>query len=186
MQKIRTSTMPRARRKIETITTQLCSPETKQRVTSELLKIGLGFNYIGTHYLTDCIGMAVESHLASQTSMRAFVGVVTSQVSEKWGVDKTTVCTQMKVAIDRAMTFGNIDYLLEILQGTFDYDKQKVSYSVLVMNLAEKIRIDIENECQGTREIKELIIEGIESINDPKLLDGICNIVMSLKGGAAV
>ena len=170
---------PRAdvRRKLKTSTTQLCSPETKKRVTSELLKIGFGFNYIGTHYLADCIGLAVESHLAIGTSVRSFMGYITRTVGEKYGVDRTTVATLITTVIERAFDFGNIDYLLDILKGTYDYDSQKVSYSSLIMNLAEKIRLDIEQEYQNAKDLKEQIRESLDSITDPILLSGIYNIM---------
>lgn len=184
--KNRTSTMPATRRKIETSTKQLCSPETKQRVTSELLKIGFGFNYIGTHYLADCIGLAVESHLALGTSVRVFMGYITRTVGEKYNVDKTTIGTLINCAIEKALDFGNIDYLLSILQGTFDYDNQKVTYPTLIMNLAEKIRLDIEQEYQSAKDLKEQIKENLDNITDPVLLSGICNIVTAVRGGMAL
>lgn len=177
----RTSTMPVARPKIAV---QFCDPEIKQRVTNELLKIGFSFKYVGTHYLSDCVTVAVEQHSAIGISVRSFMGYITGAVAEKYGVDKTTIGTLINGAVEKALIFGNVDYLLSILQGTYDYDNQKISYSSLIMNLAEKIWVDIKQEYQSAKDLKEQIKENLDNITDPILLSGICNIVMASKGGA--
>ena len=61
-----------------------------------------------------------------------------------WAFRTSTVA--MRLSIESAFAFGNIDYLLGIFKDTYDYDKGRVNNATFIITEAEKIKQNMKEK----------------------------------------
>ena len=152
-------------------------------VADELLKMGFSYSYMGTHYLHDSIVYAVEKKLEYYTNIRTFCNEITNKVSTKYGVTPYQCSTECVSAINKAFVDGNIDYILEVFKESYNRDKMTVGRIPFIMTLRNKILSETEEQRNYNVTQLRIIIQGeLEGVSDVPVLEGIWNILLSLKG----
>lgn len=153
-------------------------------VMDELLKMGFSYNRMGTHYLHDSIVYAISLKLEDFGNTNRLCHVIGEKVRRKYNICEYQYGTEISQAIEKAFTVGNIDYLLDTFKSAYDQDKMKVTKNAFIMTVREKILKELEAQQSFNTTQLRIIIQGtIEEITDYVLLKGICDIVLSLKGG---
>lgn len=155
-------------------------------VSDELLYMGFSYKYTGTYYLRDAIIFAAKEKPGQYQTSRELIGRINAMVANKHGIKRETAIMQMRLAIESAFTFGNIDYLLDVFKGTYDYDRGKVDNATFIMTVAEKIKQDAEEkQIFNATQFRILIQYEVENIKDPITLESLYKIVLALEEGAA-
>lgn len=155
-------------------------------VSDELLYMGFSYKYTGTYYLRDAIIFAAKEKPGQYQTSRELIGRINAMVANKHGIKRETAIMQMRLAIESAFTFGNIDYLLDVFKGTYDYDRGKVDNATFIMTVAEKIKQDAEEkQIFNATQFRILIQYEVENIKDPITLESLYRIVLALEEGAA-
>lgn len=156
---------------------------TDKIVSDELLKMGFSYAYIGTHYLHDSIVYAVAMRFESFSNVKTFCVEISEKVSFKYGVTVNQYNTECASAISKAFVDGNIDYILDIFKESYDRDRMSVTKKQFIMTLRNKILSETEEQRSYNTNQLRLIIQGtVERITDDRLLEGLCNIVLSMEG----
>ena len=137
--------------------------KTEECVVKELLRMGASYNRIETYYVQDCIVAAVNSNIQDFRNISDYVNAIKTKVAEKQ---------------------GDYDYILSMFKGDYDPDRQTVAANPFILTVAEKVRADMAKEYRNANYFRNKIKESVENITDPTLLNGIYNIMISLKGGA--
>ena len=157
----------------------------EKMVSDELLEMGFSYKHVGTYYLRDAIIFAAREKPGQYQTSRELMGRINTMVSNKHGVKRETSINQMRYSIECAFAYGNINYLLDIFKGAYDYDKGRVSNSTFIMGVAEKIKQDIaEKETFNATQLRILIQDKVENITDIITLGNLYGIVQCLEGGA--
>lgn len=154
-------------------------------VSDELLHMGFSYKYTGTFYLRDAIMFAIKEKPGQYQTSRELIGRINAMTANKYGIKRDTAIMQMRLSIENAFTFGNIDYLLDIFKGTYDYDKGRVDNATFIMTIAEKIKQDAaQKQCFNATQLRILIQGEVENIKDIETLGSLYSIVHALEGGA--
>lgn len=155
----------------------------EKMVSDELLKMGFSYSYIGTHYLHDSIFYAIRMNLEAYANVRTFCGEIGNKVSQKYGVSYRQYCIESAKAIEKAFTDGNVDYMLEVFKGAYNRERMTVLKTQFIMVLRNKLLNEMEEQRGYTTSQLRLIIQGtVDRITDERLLEGLCNIVLSMEG----
>lgn len=153
----------------------------EKKVNEELLQMGVSYEYTGTYYLRDAIIFAVKEKPGQHQTSRELMRKINAQVANKYRVKTTTVICQMRYSIECAFAYGDIDCLLNVFKGVYDYDKGRVKNAAFIMTTAEKIKQDIAAEQQfNTTQLRILIQGEVENITDPVILENLYGIVHAL------
>ncbi len=154
-------------------------------VSDELLHMGFSYKYTGTYYLRDAIMFAMREKPGQYQTSRELIGRINAMVANKHSIKRETAIMQMRLSIENAFTFGDIDYLLDIFKGTYDYDKGRVDNATFIMTVAEKIKQDAaQKQCFNATQLRILIQYEVENIKDAETLGSLYGIVQALEGGA--
>lgn len=154
-------------------------------VSDELLHMGFSYKYTGTYYLRDAIMFAIKEKPGQYQTSRELIGRINATTANKYGIRRDTAIMQMRLSIESAFSFGNIDYLLDIFKGTYDYDKGRVDNATFIMTVAEKIKQDAaQKQCFNATQLRILIQYEVENIKDIETLGSLYSIVHALEGGA--
>lgn len=154
-------------------------------VSEELLHMGFSYKYTGTFYLRNAIMFAIKEKPGQYQTSRELIGRINTMVANKYGIRRDTAIMQMRLSIESAFTFGNIDYLLDIFKGVYDYEKGRVDNATFIMTVAEKIKQDAEEkQCFSATQLRILIQGEVENIKDIETLGSLYSIVHALEGGA--
>ena len=152
-------------------------------VSDELLYMGFSYKYTGTFYLRDAIIFAIREKPGQYQTSRELIGRINATTANKYGIRRDTAIMQMRLSIESAFTFGNIDYLLDIFKGTYDYDKGRVDNATFIMTVAEKIKQDAaQKQCFNATQLRILIQYEVENIKDAETLGSLYGIVQALEG----
>ncbi len=155
-------------------------------VSDELLNMGFCYGYIGTHYLHDVIVWEIQHKLEDFEGARDFYLRGVKSVMEKYSIGDYQCKNDITESIERAFAFGDINYLLEVFKGSYDYDKMKVASRVFTMTVRNKILMGVEEEqSYDERKLKRIIHKSIDDIADMAVLYGIKNIMEKLTTGTA-
>lgn len=156
----------------------------EKMVSDELLQMGFSYQHTGTYYLKDAIVFAIKEKPAQYQTSRELTGRINSMVANKHDVTRETVIGQMRYAIEYAFAYGNIDYLLDVVKGTYDYKNNRVRNATFIMTVAEKIKQDMaEKQHLNATQLRILIQGEVENITDVITLGNLYGIVQSLEGG---
>lgn len=176
----------REARKTAAIESLKTMSEVEECVVKELLRMGASYNRIGTYYIQDCIIAAVNSNIRDFKNLSDYVNTIKTKVAKKYGITKPNLWKNIERTIDRMLYKGDYDYILSIFKGDYDPDRQTVAANPFILTVAEKVRADMAKQYRNADYFRNKIKESVENITDPTLLNGICNILMSLKGGATL
>lgn len=153
-------------------------------VMDELLEMGFSYNQIGTHYLHDSIVYSLSEKLENFKNVNTFCQYIGNLVQKKYDVGKYQYSTNVECSIERAFEVGNVNYLLETFKSSYDKDKMKVTKNVFIMTVRKKVLEELETQHPYNVTQLRIIIQGeLESITDILVLEGMRNIVLSLKRG---
>lgn len=156
-------------------------------VMDELLEMGFSYNSIGTHYLHDSIVESTKMRLEDFSNVSAFCKSISIRVCRKYKVGSYQYGANIKEAIERAFEAGNINYLLETFKGSYDKEKMKVTKNVFIMTVRRNIMEALAaQETHNATQLRLIIQGSVEGITDCNLLEGICDIVLSVGNKALV
>lgn len=157
----------------------------EKTASDEFLHMGFSYKYVGTYYLRDTVIFAAREKPGQYQASRELMGRINSMVANKHGINRSTAICQMGHSIECAFAYGNIDYLLEIFKGTYDYGEGRVSNATFILTIAEKIKQDMAaGQCFNTTQLRILIQGEIENITDAITLGNLYGIVHALEGGS--
>lgn len=154
-------------------------------VMDELLEMGFCYNQIGTHYLHESIVISMQMRLEDFTKVSNFCQSIGTRVCKKYGIGIYQYANNIEAAIERAFSFGNINYLLDTFKSSYNKDKMKVNKNAFIMTVRQNILEALEKQKSYNATQLRIIIQGeLENIIDVPILESMYNIVISLKGGA--
>ena len=157
----------------------------EKTASDELLNMGFSYKHVGTYYLRDAVIFAAREKPGQYQTSRELMARINSMVANKHAVKRETAITQMGYSIECAFAYGDIDYLLSIFKGTYDYEKNKVSNATFILTVAEKIKQDMAaGQCFNTTQLRILIQGEVENITDAITLGSLYGIVHALDGGS--
>lgn len=153
----------------------------EKKVNEELLHMGFSYEYVGTYYLRDAVIFAIKEKPGQYQTSRELMGRINAMVANKHRVKTTTVICQMRYSIECAFAYGDIDYLLNVFKGVYDYDKGRVKNATFIMTTAEKIKQEIAAEQNFTATQLRILIQGeVENITDPVILESLYGVIHAL------
>lgn len=152
-------------------------------ITDELLKMGFSYNRMGTHYLHDSIAFSVSMRLEDFYSINEFCSKIETEICKKYGSERRGYWAGIDRAIETAFQTGNIDYLMDTFKSSYNYERMKVTKNAFIMTVRRKIMEELENQNSYNVTQLRIIIQGeLEGISDVPVLEGIRNILFSIKG----
>lgn len=153
-------------------------------VMDELLEMGFSYKYIGTHLLHDSIILSTKMRLEDYEDVNGFCADIATAVRKKYGVDRTQYTNNIRFSIENALTYGNIDYILDIFKNSYDKDRMAINKNAFIMTIRRNLIPALEKKDSFNANQLRIIIQGeLEGITDVSVLEGMRNIVVSLKGG---
>lgn len=155
-------------------------------VMEELLKMGFTYSYTGTNHLHDAIVCAIRENPRDHETMQELLKEANRKANAKYGITAQKFQNSIAISIDRAFDTGNVEYMLEVFKGVYDYDKQTIQSRAFIATMRRKIIDEVESERGvGIDDLRQSIKDTVDNIFDISILTSICGVLMAVKGGAA-
>lgn len=152
-------------------------------VMDELLEMGLSYGQIGTHYLHDSIVYSISMDMKNFSGVLYFCKAIKDRVCRKHNENGYRYNVYIERAIESAFRTGNIDYIMETFKNSCSSDEMVVSKNTFIMTVRQKImRVLQERESYNATQLRIIIQGEVEKITDISALEGICKIVLALRG----